>query len=223
MFDIYKSKIYPIFAIILNIYIVVIGLLLAKRIEAFYFLGGCYIIFIIIGCYKAALKVLPISVILFGIFFGINYAVTQNLESSLALGERILSFTIAVIPTLSIRPIDLVRNMNSLKVPRIITLGMLIALNFIPLLMLEMKQIREAMKIRGAGFLFNPKVFYRAHLVPLITRIVEISDTLSLSIETRGFSTSSKDYSIYHKPKINIIDILVFILILGGGIVGIIL
>ena len=45
----------------------------------------------------------------------------------------------------------------------------------------------------------NPKIFYRAFLVPFVMRLVNISDTLSLSVETRGFSLEKVPYTVYKK------------------------
>ena len=96
---------------------------------------------------------------------------------------------------------------------------MLITMSFIPVLKVEIKRVREAMKTRGAGSLLNPKIFYRAFLIPLVTRIVDISDTLSLSVETRGFTSGKSKYTIYKKETINILDIMYLL----GFVVSIVL
>ena len=57
------------------------------------------------------------------------------------------------------RPIDLVRALNQLTIPRRITLGMLITLTFFPLLRREVKIIGEAMRTRGANSYFCPGRF----------------------------------------------------------------
>ena len=89
------------------------------------------------------------------------------------------------------------RNLSTLKMPRGVTLGMLIATSFPPVLGAEIKRVREAMKTRGAGSVLNPKIFYRAFLVPFVMRLVNIADTLSLSVETRGFSLEKVPYTVY--------------------------
>lgn len=74
------------------------------------------------------------------------------------------------------------------------------------------------MKTRGAGSVFNPKILYRSFLVPLVMRLVNISDTLALSVETRGFALGKVCYTIYKKENIALSDI-VFILGLTAGAV----
>ena len=84
---------------------------------------------------------------------------------------------------------------------------MLIAMTFMPKLKLEVRRVREAMKTRGAGSLLNPVIFYRALVVPFIMRLVNISDTLALSVDTRGFSMEKgAKYSIYKKESFGFVD-----------------
>ncbi len=61
----------------------------------------------------------------------------------------------------------------------------------------EVRQTREAMRTRGAGGLLNPAILYRAFLIPLMVRLVNLSDTLALSVETRGFTTEAAPYTVY--------------------------
>ena len=94
----------------------------------------------------------------------------------------------------------------------------MIMYSFVPVLQGEIKRVREAMKTRGAGSILNPKIFYRAFLIPLVTRLVDISDTLALSIETRGFTLEKSKYTVYKKEIVNLFDI-IYILGLIAGIV----
>ena len=108
------------------------------------------------------------------------------------------------------------RNLSQLHMPRGITLGMLITMSFIPVLRGEIKRVREAMKTRGAGSILNPKIFYRAFLIPLVTRLVDISDTLALSIETRGFTLGKCKYTVYKKEVVNVFDVLYLLGLIAG-------
>ena len=79
------------------------------------------------------------------------------------------------------------------------------------------------MKTRGAGSILNPKIFYRAFLVPFVMRLVNISDTLSLSVETRGFSLEKVPYTVYKKEKICISDIIFILGLVAGAICAVVL
>lgn len=75
---------------------------------------------------------------------------------------------------------------------------MLVTLRFIPVLAGEIRQIWEAMKTRGVRTAwYRISCLYRAFFIPLTMRIVNISDTLSLSLETRGFVLDDKEATVY--------------------------
>jgi energy-coupling factor transport system permease protein len=100
---------------------------------------------------------------------------------------------------------------------------MLIASSFVPVLKLEIKRVREAMKTRGAGSVLNPKVFYRAFLVPLVMRLVGISDTLSLSVETRGFTLGKAKYTVYKREIVALSDVVFLLAIIAGAVLVVVL
>ena len=136
----------------------------------------------------------------------------------MAMANRFASVFLAAALGMSVEPADMTRNLATLKMPRGVTLGMLIATSFPPVLGAEIKRVREAMKTRGAGSVLNPKILYRAFLVPFVMRLVNISDTLSLSVETRGFSLEKTPYTVYKKEIVCLSDVL-FLLGLAAGAV----
>ena len=76
-----------------------------------------------------------------------------------SLADRLahLLLGISVVPTLSMLPMDLVRCLNQLRCPRILSLGLLIALRFMPIMGQEIQRIRRAMKLRGVNAAwYNP-------------------------------------------------------------------
>lgn len=224
MFLKYKKNFYPLFAIISSLLIMVFGLISARSINGSYFLIGAFVWLIIFGCYKQCLKVLPLFIVLGGVFALIAYFTShKNPLAALAMANRFGAVFLAIVPGMSIQAVAMTRNLSALHTPRGITLGMLIVMSFIPVLTTEIKRVREAMKTRGAGSLLNPKIFYRALLIPLVTRLVDISDTLALSIETRGFTLEKGNYTVYKKENVNIYDILYLIGILSGGILAVVL
>ena len=139
------------------------------------------------------------------------------------MANRFGSVLLAAALGMSVEPVDMTRNLSTLKAPRSITLGILIATSFPPVLSAEIKRVREAMKTRGAGSVFNPKIFYRAFLVPLVMRLVNISDTLSLSVETRGFSLEKVPYTVYKKEIVCLSDVLFISGLVAGAICAVVL
>lgn len=218
-----KSKIYPILAILTALFILVFGLVMARNIKAFCFIGGVFLLLCAVGCYRACLRVLPVMLIFAAVFGGISYLARRDVAAANAMGVRLLIIGTAMIPGMSVAPVDLTRNLNQMKVPKGITLGMLIALNFAPLLRLETKRVREAMKTRGAGSLLNPKVLYRAFLIPFVTRLVNISDTLALSVETRGFTLEKTETTTYKTPKFKATDAILILCLIAGAVLTVVI
>lgn len=213
-----KQPIYPMIGLGASVLILICGVVSAKDERCIWFLCGMWIIFLAFGYWRACMAVIPAAAVLCAFLAGITFAISGDAVQTMAAVNRILAVCIAVIPGLSLPPIVLVRSFSALRLPRMLTLGMMITLTFFPLLGGEVRQVREAMKTRGAGSLLSPQIFYRAFLIPLIMRLVNISDTLSLSVETRGFTENAKDCSVYKRVKARPVDFLFLLLILVGAI-----
>ena len=140
---------------------------------------------------------LPAAALLCGIFCALTYAISRDTAQTSAAAARMLALCVAAIPGLGLAPVCLVRGFSCMRLPRVLTLAMLITFTFFPLLRAEVRQTREAMRTRGAGGLLNPAILYRAFLIPLMVRLVNLSDTLALSVETRGFTTEAAPYTVY--------------------------
>ena len=185
---------------------------------------GAYIWLFLFGGKKGCLHIIFPFIVTGGIFGCIAYfAYGRDFAAALAMVNRLGAVFLAIALGMSIQPIDMTRNLSTLKAPRGLTLGMLIATSFPPVLRAEKQRVREAMKTRGAGSVFNPKIFYRAFLVPLVMRLVNISDTLSLSVETRGFSLEKTPYTVYKKETVCISDVLFILGIAAGAVCTVVL
>ena len=218
-----KNPLYPLVSIITSLLIFIGALLLAKSIFGILFLCTIFILLCFFGYTKTCLNLIPFLIIYLTLLSCIFYfASSRNINFTVQMAIRLTGVVFAFIPGLSLPPVNLVRNLTQLGCPRLVTLGMLITLTFIPVLSGEIKQIRNAMKTRGAVSLWRPKVLYRAFLIPLIVRLVNISDTLALSVETRAFVAEEIKPGIYKPIKIKACDILfsvlfclIFVLCLG--------
>ena len=219
-----KRNPYPLIAIASALIIMVFGLVMARTVVCSYFLLGALVWVILFGCYKQALKALPLFIVFGGEFALIAYFSSgKNFDSALAMANRFGAVFLALVPGMSIQAVAMTRNLSQLHTPRAITLGMLITMSFVPVLRAEIKRVREAMKTRGAGSILNPKIFYRAFLIPLVTRLVDISDTLSVSIETRGFTLGKSKYTVYKKEAINYMDVLYILGLIAGIVLAVVL
>ncbi len=222
-FPLYRKKIYPLIAVASGVFVIVFGLITARTVECSYFLLGALVWFSLFGCLRSCLRVLPMFFVVGGIFFGIFYAATGEWMSALSMVNRFGAVFLAIVPGMSTEPVAMTRSLSAVKVPRSVTLGMLISMSFMPMLAGEIRRVREAMRTRGAGSIWNPKIFYRAFLIPLVMRLVNISDTLALSVETRGFALGKAPYTIYKRERLALSDFIFSAGLIAGAALAVIL
>ena len=221
---VWNQKLYPLVAILSGVFVIVFGLIMAKDLLACsVFLGAVFVWLMIFGCWKSCLHALPAFIVVAGIFFGIFYAATGTMDSGWSMANRFGAVFLAIVPGMSATPVRMTRSLSPVHTPRAITLGMLISMSFVPMLKGEIGRVREAMKTRGAGSVLNPKILYRAFLVPFVMRLVNISDTLALSVETRGFTLGGSLYSVYKKEYPALSDVLFILGIVAGAVLVVVL
>ncbi|MGI6782166.1 MAG: energy-coupling factor transporter transmembrane component T [Acholeplasmataceae bacterium] len=220
--NLYKKPIYPLISLLSSIVVFIVGVIFAKDEKILWFFLGLSILYIIFGYWKQLLLIIPITIIMILIFGGITYLVGGKLPETKYAIARVLALMLSVIPNMAINPSDLIRSMKKIKISKKITLGFMIGFSFIKVFKEEVRRIKQAMKTRKTNA-SNIKVFYRAFLIPLISRIDDISDTLSISIETRGFSFDKTKTTSYKDIKIHFKDILYLLLVITGAMLVIFL
>ena len=208
MADCNDKAVYPLFAVASAVIILLTSLLLAPK-HGYIYLICVVLLEIIFGMGKYVLKILPVAVIISAVYFALSYLITRSLADGISGATRIAGVCAAMVPGMSIPPVNLTRALNGLKCPRMLSLGILITLRFFPLLAIEIKNIREAMKTRGADSSIT--TLYRSTILPFCLRLVNISDLLALSVETRGFSTEG-NYTVWKKISVRPADILYLVI-----------
>ena len=163
-----KHPLFPMAGIAVSVFTFAFGLAMAKSPGVFFFLGGIWMLLALFGYLRPCLAVLPAAALLCGIFCALTYAISRDAAQTSAAAARMLALCVAAIPGLGLAPVCLVRGFSCMRLPRV-----------------------------GAGGLLNPAILYRAFLIPLMVRLVNLSDTLALSVETRGFTTYPAPYTVY--------------------------
>ncbi len=222
--EFWHKKLYPLVALLAGLFIIICGLAMSKDlVKCSIFLLVVLVLLMIFGCLKGVLHVIPLFIVIAGIFFVIFYYATGSINSGWAMANRFGALFLGIVPGMSTSPVRMTRSLSQVHTPRGITLGMLIAMSFVPMLKGEIKRVREAMKTRGAGSILNIKILYRAFLIPFVMRLVNISDTLALSVETRGFSLGKTNYTIYKKEKMALSDIIFILALIACEVLVIVL
>ena len=220
----FRTKLYPLIAIAASLFVIIFGLVAARNENLCWYLLGVLAWLCIYGCFKGVLKMLPAFVVFGGAFAGIAYASAGgDLAAALSMLNRFGALFLGIALSMSVAAVRMTRSLSEIHTPRAITLGMLISMSFVPMLKGEIGRVREAMKTRGAGSVLDPKILYRAFLVPFVMRLVNISDTLALSVETRGFTLGGSLYSIYQKQSPALSDVLFLLGIIAGAVLVVVL
>ena len=219
-----KTKLYPLIAIAASLFVIIFGLVAARNENLCWYLLGVLAWLCIFGCFQGVIKMLLAFIVFGGTFAGIAYASAGgDLAAALSMLNRFGALFLGVALSMSVAAVRMTRSLSRVHTPRAITLGMLISMSFVPMLKGEIGRVREAMKTRGAGSVLDPKILYRAFLVPFVMRLVNISDTLALSVETRGFTLGGSLYSIYKKEYPALSDVLFILGIIAGAVLVVVL
>lgn len=218
-----KKPFYPLISFSASVIVLIFGMLFSKNLLAFAFATAIFVLYSAFGLFKSAWKMTVAMAICGLIIGGLSFLTNRSLDAFWQTLLRMILLGLCAVPMVSTSPCDLTRCLAKLKCPRVITLGMLVTLKFIPVLVGEIKQIWEAMKVRGANMnWYRPSCIYRAFIIPLVMRIIGISDTLSLSLETRAFTLDDSISSVYKVIKIKARDFVflacVIVLCAGGGV-----
>jgi len=201
-----KKQIYPPAAFAVSIITLICGMAISKSYVAYAFAAALFLLFTCFGMFRGLWKITLGAVVCGCVIGGLAFLTSKNPASFYQTAVRAIILGICAVPMAATEPARLTRCMNQLKCPRYITLGMLITLRFIPFTVSEIKRIREAVKVRGLGVKVEGGYLYRTFFLPLIMRIIGISDSLSLSLETRAFDVSDNNATVYGKVSLHVRD-----------------
>ena len=197
-----KNPIYPLLALASSVLVLVIGLIIVRQAYFPWLLLALCILYAAFGFIRPLLRSLLFLIPVSLVFALTSLLFQRQLMIAIQMGGRIMLAGLTALPVLATPQIYLTRNLTQLRFPRQITLGMLIAIRFVPVLADEVRQVKAAMKTRGASAsLLNLSCLYRAFIIPLMMRLIGISDTMAMSLETRGFRLDQADASQY-KPVV---------------------
>lgn len=182
------KNLHPIMLLVFSMLLFVSGLLFVKE---KWFLIYILTFLIILSFFRfggTILKMMPL-ILIFGFLMALLTIISGSRQDVLYSFYRVLALMPAITLSMSIKPVHLVRSFNQIKVPRWISLGFLIVIRFVQIFIDEIRQIRQAIILRGIRFTETPVLWGRAFFIPLIIRVLSISENLAVSLETRAFST----------------------------------
>lgn len=186
-----KTQMHPFVAIGISVLLFFCGLLFVKETWfPFYFLG-IMLAYFFYGYREALLKTL----IVFLPFIFLAYLLTAIgpfREDRWQLAFRMSVLALAAVPVITLKPTKLVTAFQQAKAPSWLTMSVLLVFRFFSLLKEEITTILRAIRMRGISLLKTPIVWLRSFILPLFVRLLSMSDTMTLSLETRGVTLGKK-------------------------------
>ncbi|HHD4764188.1 MULTISPECIES: energy-coupling factor transporter transmembrane component T [Bacillota] len=158
-----------------------------------------FFLYLYSGMWKRALRFILFFVLLYGIELGISKFSEASIVFAIYMfiyfASRmtlIAMFGGYITKTTSVS--EMLEALNRMKVPRSIGIPFSVLLRFVPTIKTELKALKENMKIRGivtSRFfpLLHPIKYIEYTLVPLLMRMIKISDELSASALIRGLDS----------------------------------
>jgi energy-coupling factor transport system permease protein len=198
------------------------GLLLRDATTLLTFVAGLGLIFMMVG-YGVLLARIARIVIPLAALIGVLAALFGGGVSGglMTFGSiSLLGLTIAFAWTID--PTQLARALRQAGAPPLVALSLLITVRSIPTLVGEAVRIRDAMRVRGLSLRHTPlRILYRALVVPLLIRVLTLSESLALALETRAF-TGDPCATIYRPVALHGRDYatLALMVILMSGVAG---
>ena len=90
--------------------------------------------------------------------------------------------------TLTTPPADLIRALQTVRLPSFLTLGLMLIWRFFPLMQQELQRIWEANQLRGIALGRRPRQWFSGLMVPLVFQMVAYADEVTIGLQTRGYS-----------------------------------
>lgn len=124
------------------------------------------------------------GVVLAALLRDVNIALLSALRLiAIALPAPLLASTTA--------PSDLVRALQTVRLPGFLVLSVMLIWRFLPLMQQEAQRIVEANQLRGVNLARQPRQWFSGLCLPLIFRMVTYADEVTIGLETRGYDPTA--------------------------------
>ena len=153
----------------------------------------------------------------FTVFSAVNFVINHDPVHAATYTLRFAVFLTAM-PMLSLTtdPQQLTRALAATPLPAGISMALLLVWRFFPLLAADVRQMRQAARLRDRGEDGAARRLYRGVLVPLAFSVIEYADRVTLALELRGFSPDV-DRTCANRPRIGQADVMFSLLALTAS------
>lgn len=213
-------RINPFTLILINAVFPVVNMIFPSDKTVILSMALSYLIFIIAGRYKTAMKSVIWIAAGFLLFF-INDAYLHSGTLEMLIKMSILfvpSILIAILIVTGYSSSEILSALQRMRLPKILIIGLTITIRYIPTFKWEFSIIKQAMNIRGIRFsVLHPIRTFEYLIVPQLFRCVSLSSELTAAGLTKGIA-SKNDRTSYFFNELGITDYLILAFSLIGTI-----
>lgn len=198
-----------------------ISFFISDTILLFVILSFSFLLYIYSGIYKKAFYFLAF----FSLLLGLEYGMVKIRDYDLVFALYMMIFFLSRMTLIAMfgayitrttKISEMIEALNRMKVPRSISIPFSVLLRFAPTMGYELKALRENMRIRGViknkFFVLRNPIKYAAYtLVPLLMRMIKVSDELSASALIRGLDSGDNRVTIV-ELRFKVMDLIAMII-----------
>lgn len=198
-----------------------VSFFISDTILLFVILSFSFLLYIYSGIYKKAFYFLAF----FSLLLGLEYGMVKIRDYDLVFALYMMIFFLSRMTLIAMfgayitrttKISEMIEALNRMKVPRSISIPFSVLLRFAPTMGYELKALRENMRIRGViknkFFALRNPIKYAAYtLVPLLMRMIKVSDELSASALIRGLDSGDNRVTIV-ELRFKVMDLIAMII-----------
>ena len=218
--SLWNRKINPLTLILINALIPFINTVFPSNKGILFTLAFGFLIVLVSGCYKKALKI-SVFLIIFFLLYAVTLLYLENgvLASMFRMSLLFLPcFMLASLLITEYNSSEILSGLEKLRLPKIFAIGLTVTIRYIPTFRNEFRIIKDAMYIRGVKFsIKHPVKTFEYLLVPQLFRCLNLSSELTAAGLTKGISAPHKRTNFFEQ-KFSAIDYSAFIILIVGHI-----
>lgn len=180
------SRINPFLKIGLGFGLIILSLFLKQLASMLVLVGGIVLLMTQLRLRHVFLGYGLFMVIL---FTGSTALLLGNWPEAIFSTLRLLAILLPTpVLALTTPPADLIRALQTVRLPSFLTLSLMLIWRFFPLMQQELQRIWEANQLRGIDLRWRPGQWFSGLMVPLVFQMVVYADEVTIGLQTRGYS-----------------------------------
>ena len=180
--------VHPIVKITAAVMMLIAALLVTDPLAMTVYLAALGVLLLASGCSRPLMRTTLVLLPLALLVIASNHWMGTELDRTLVSGLRMMTISLSITMfAFTTTPAQLVSGLESVRAPRRLTLAIMVMLRFLPVFIRDMDRVRQSNGLRARPSKHRLRVGYRAFMMPVVSRVYNLSDNITLGLHTRGF------------------------------------